>query len=272
MEGLSSKLKNHLNKLKQSDEYCDKHQTWKVETTYGSVFCMACKKEEIDEETHKIAQESHESAMKHKTYGMLDRLSIFSDKTIKQASFENYEAETKEESTNKAHAQKLAEQYISGKNFNTLLTGNPGAGKSHLSMAMLKKINEESRPFKKCLFVSIDEVFRRIKNSFNTNSHFTESYAINLLREPDILVIDDLGSESGSIGNSQATEFTNRVLYSIINSRMGKSTITTTNLTNAQLSKKYDRKLLSRLYQGVKTNKSLIQFKETKDKRLDLDF
>lgn len=276
MEGLISSIQKLTNKhkYKSVDETCSKHGVQLIQIGDYDPFCPVCAKEMIQETTDNRKKNALERSEKRNGYNWLHDKSIFADDTLKQATFNSYEVDEAEETKNKKLAIQLADKYINDEIFNTIMTGTPGAGKSHLAMAMLHKVNEESKPYKKCLFVSVDEIMRRIKNSFNKpESIYTEDYVTQLCGEPDLLVLDDLGAETGNMGSQkQATDFTSRTLYAIINGRLNKNTIITTNLNNKQLTNMYDRKLLSRMYKGVKANGSLIQFKETADKRLDLDF
>ena len=165
----------------------------------------------------------------------------------------------------------IAREYYKGATFNSLLTGNAGAGKSHLAMSMLRVVNEYSNPYRKCLFISVDEMMRKIKAGFNRTGdyYYTEERMINPLTEADLLVLDDLGAETGAINSDKAaTDFTTKMLYAIVNGRMSKPTIITTNLDTRALGKKYDSKLISRMMKGAKGH--VIQFKETKDKRMEL--
>jgi len=274
MEDLSSSFEEQLNKYKTVNDTCSIHGIQLVQIGDYDPFCPVCAREVIQETNENRKKNAVERMEKRNGYDWLHDKSIFADNTLKQATFDSYEVEKEEETKNKRLAMKLADKYINNETFNTIMTGTPGAGKSHLAMALLHKVNEESRPYKKCLFVSVDEIMRRIKNSFNNKeSIYTEEFVTQLCAEPDVLVLDDLGAETGNMGSQkQATDFTSRTLYAIVNSRLNKNTIITTNLNNKQLTNMYDRKLLSRMYKGVKANGSLVQFKETTDKRLDLDF
>lgn len=90
---------------------------------------------------------------------------------------------------------------------------------------------------------------------------------IEHISDVDLLVLDDLGAETGFIGtNKTATDFTQRILYSLMNRRQDKSTIITTNLTGAQLASMYDKKILSRMYRKIDGN--VITFNGTKDRRM----
>ena len=63
-----------------------------------------------------------------------------------------------------------------------------------------------------------------------------------LITEPDLLILDDLGTE-------MATGFVQSALYQLVNGRLlaGKSTIISTNLTPAQIESRYGAAIWSRL-------------------------
>ena len=83
----------------------------------------------------------------------------------------------------------------------------------------------------------------------------------------DLLVLDDLGGETGFIGTDKvASDFTQRILYHLMNRRQDKSTIITTNLNSKQISAMYDSKVVSRLYKNLGGN--IIKFEKSKDRRI----
>ena len=71
-----------------------------------------------------------------------------------------------------------------------------------------------------------------------------------MLTECDLLVIDDLGTES-------ITSFTNNRLFSILNARMlnYKKTILCTNMELSDISKSYSPNIFSRIIESYKVNK-----------------
>lgn len=91
----------------------------------------------------------------------------------------------------------------------------------------------------------------------------------------DLLVLDDLGAETGDIySNKRASEYTSNVLRSIFNARQDKSTGVTTNLLGKRLTGyvdkegkshagMYDKKMISRAMVNIES----IVFKESVDKR-----
>lgn len=214
-------------------------------------------------------QELAKSRMK----SYLRNKSILSDKTLLDSGFKNYITTNEPEA--KANLQRMVnvvKRYQQGEVFNTWLMGKPGVGKSHLAMASLVNLNETSEDGKKCLYISISSMLRKIRAGFNRPKYsepypYTEEYFIELMGEVDFLVIDDIGSETGSIGTDKtATDFVHRVLYDVTDIRQGKSTIFTTNLSWEELGKMYDGKIISR----AKSNLEVIAFTETTDKRLGI--
>ncbi|MFI3604988.1 ATP-binding protein [Vagococcus fluvialis] len=259
-------------RLTVSDKRCSTHDIELVSAFGREPICIECKRLGLEEQESKLVSDILEEQNKINTYDWLERHSIYLDQTLKNVSFDNYKTDDVETKSNKDKSLNIAREYYQGATYNTIFTGKPGTGKSHLSMSMLKIVNENSKPYKKCLFVSIDEVMRKIKDGFNKrDSKYTEEYVTNLLTSADLLVIDDLGAETGAISSEkQATNFTTRVLYSIMNGRMNKPTIITTNLTSKEMAKMYDQKLISRFLRGAEGH--AIKFDKTNDKRISIEF
>lgn len=227
--------------------------------------CPVCVLEEETAELARQEKEKYEYAMSSTNYNVFHKQSLLTDTDLLHASFSNYETTQGEEIANKESSTSAFQRYKQGETFNTWFTGSPGVGKSHLAMSILRNLNESGEKDKQCLFVSVDEMLLRIRNSFSDKeSKYTEFYFTSLLSQVDYLALDDLGAETGGTGTTkQATDFTLRVLYAIANARQSKSTIITTNLSKNELVKMYDPKLVSRLMK----NMHLIKFEKTIDKR-----
>ena len=252
-------IANMMGRLRYTKERCPIHDVpliymagLEVNGKYLKPFCPECHKEELNK---KDAQDTAEIlARKHKerTYGMLDRSSIVGDDKIFKKTFENYDVTGKDTNRVKAQAEQIAASYLRGEEFNCVLTGQPGTGKSHLAMAILRRVNENAHPYMSCLFVSLIDLLAEIRDSFNSNTEgITEGQAKRLLKSADLLVIDDLGSESNfTSDNSQASDFIQRVLFQILNAR--SRTIITTNLSGQELKKIYNPKIVSRMLENAK--------------------
>lgn len=238
-----------------------------AETGEREEFCPVCEKHKADEEL--VRQETKKSF--NSFARTLDNKSIFEDIEIQAATFERYREDPKEPelAIKKREALHHLERLQNGETFNLWFNGLPGVGKSHLAFSILRELNGQDG--KSCLFISVAEMFRIMKNSFNDKgSKYTEYYFVDLMSNVDYLVLDDLGAETGATDSEkQATDFIQSVLKSVAGARQSKATIITTNLSSAQVKEMYDPKLVSRLLRKV----SAIKFTEASDKRIkDLGF
>lgn len=254
----------------ETDELCEKHHVNLMQPIGREPFCPMCaiirtawlEAEMIEEETNK--------ALQRKKRWLRNR-SILADKAMLNMTFETFEEMDQETIKNKEKALNMARRYYKGSNKNELLAGKFGTGKSHLAMAILNQLNEHKDL--KALFVSMDELMRRIKSSFgNPKSPYQEDIVVNMLIEADLLVLDDLGAEVGSVDrNNSATDYNIRVMNGILNGRTNKPTIFTTNLSMKELHDVYDGRLVSRMFRGIE-QENIIEFKETPDKRTQIEF
>lgn len=255
---------------KETDETCEKHEINLMQPIGSDPFCPMCaiirtawlEAEMIEEETNK--------ALEHKRRWLRNR-SIVTDKKMLDMTFDTFETMDQETTKNKEKALDMARRFYKGSTSNEFLTGKFGTGKTHLAMAILNQLNDYKDT--KTVFVSMDELMRRIKSSFgNPESPYKEDVVVDMLVEADFLVLDDLGAEVGSVDrNTSATDYNIRVMNGILNGRTNKPTIFTTNLSVEELKNVYDGRLISRMFRGVK-QENIIIFKETPDKRTQIKF
>jgi DNA replication protein DnaC len=254
-----------LKNMEYSSEQCLKHVKPIPQMIIdGKTVCPRCGVEKLNAEITEQEKAKYEEHLKSKQQNILYNDSLITDKTILAASFENYETTIKEEVDNLQLCKEIVERFKNGQVFNVFLQGTQGAGKSHLAYSMLGELNESGTA--SCLFVSVEDMLRKMKNSFNDKtSKYTEQYFVDLLSKVDFLVLDDIGSETGAIDTEKtATDFVQRILYAVTSTRQDKVTISTTNLASETLFRMYDKKLVSRLLRNPK----YVLFKETKDKRM----
>ncbi|PZX07933.1 DNA replication protein DnaC [Psychrobacillus insolitus] len=266
---LIKRLENNM-QMALTSEICDQHEDLKKEIHLmnidGEMKCPLCERDRLNAESEQIETVKLINALNRQEYNVFAHKSELKDEGLLEVSFGTYEALTEEETTNKQRATEAYQKFQQGERFNVWLTGSPGVGKSHLAMSILRNLNERGNKDKSCLYISVDEMLLKIRDSFNNKeSKYTEHYFVDLLSNVDYLVLDDLGAETGGTGTvKKATDFTLRVLYSIGNARQNKSTIITTNLSRIALEGMYDQKLVSRLMKDT----YLINFKITSDKRI----
>ena len=259
MESVQDGFMNLARKLiVKTDELCEVHGTQKIKSKKGTdeAFCPVCKQEEIMSAEQEQAQQILAKSEFLKTKGFLERNSIILDETIKDASFDNFKATTEEERKAFNFSKNSSAFYKNGGKGNTILTGRAGTGKSHLAMAILKDFNEHQSV--SAMFVSYTQLIRLIKSSFSDkSSRYTQENMLYLLSKPDLLVLDDIGSE-------KKTEFNEELLTDILETRT--STIITTNYNAKELSQFYNSRTVSRMLRGV--GDKAFKFENIKDKRV----
>ena len=188
---------------------------------------------------------------------------------LKTATFDNFIVETQEEKQLLAFAQNQVKKYLEGMNGNTLITGSTGVGKSHLSVAMAKAINEGSKAKnepKSVLFVTFTDIVNKIQDgwSYGKNAALTKSDAMELLKKPDYLIIDDLGAKNAVI--KPKNDWEQDLLFDILNNR--ENTIINTNLSGDELKTVYNERNYSRILKGLEGNSFRIY--SIKDKRYSI--
>ncbi len=133
----------------------------------------------------------------------------------------------------------FADTFGEGEPKSWLLFGATGLGKTHLSTAVAKTVLDRG----------YDVVYETAQNFFSDfEAERFHSYGQDAPASTaryfscDLLILDDLGTEL-------TNQFTVSCLYNLINSRIisGRSTIINTNLPSAELRKRYDDRITSRL-------------------------
>lgn len=201
-----------------------------------------CKCEEINI-VNQILQQ-REEMKKRRTYKVFDQNSLIND-SLKQATFENFNRSD----DNLAKAFHVALHYA--KNFNKdatmnlIFSGSYGVGKSHLACSIANFIMEQGYT---AIFISVPKLLTKLKATYNRNSEHTEDDLLSMIETVDCLILDDIGAEHGSDHQSWATS----KVFEVVDSRMGKHTIYTTNLNGEALQEKVGPRNFSRMMQDTK--------------------
>lgn len=144
------------------------------------------------------------------------------------------------------HALKKAIEYIENVSQNKLSRmiyyGNPGLGKSHLAVGIYKILTENLN--KTALFLDLPTLKQMIKSSWTTEGDLTELELARAIGEVDVLILDDVGAEG-------ITSWTKEILFSILNSRLSKNLVVTTNMKLADFHSQYGPKITDRFIQGM---------------------
>ena len=250
------------NNRKISEKVCEVHKVnyWQISTPKrGSKkrsiqeFCPECTKELIERQDREGVDNSLNAETYLKTYNVLMRDSTI-PRELKEASFENFIAETAEEKQLLEFARGQVEKYLDGMTGNTLFTGSTGIGKSHLSVAIAKAINEghkaKGEP-KSVLFVNLTEILRRVRESFSSPTSL-EGYYSRMLKEVDYLVLDDLGIKSDNASSKGKSSWEEEFIFDILSNR--DKSIITTNLSSSEIASLYSDRVASRVRTGLEGN------------------
>ncbi|EKO0730356.1 ATP-binding protein [Staphylococcus pseudintermedius] len=165
--------------------------------------------------------------------------------SLSTATVNNY----KPQNENQVQAKQTAIEYV--KTFSTdkpkslILQGSYGTGKSHLAYAIAKAVKKQGYT---AAFMHIPMLMDRIKATYNKNATETTDELVSLLSSIDLLVLDDMGVEN--------TEHTLNKLFSIVDNRVGKNNIFTTNFSNKELNQNTNwQRINSRMKHNARTVK-----------------
>lgn len=178
---------------------------------------------------------------KDRFFNYFNRNSLMNE-DLKSATFESYQPTT----SLQEKVKNLCMAYARNFNLkngqhpkNLLIFGETGIGKSHLSISILKVVMDKEYSG---LFISLPLLLTLIKNTYSKydDSGLTAVEILNKMKEIDLLVIDDMGAEAGSNHDIQK-------IFELLDSRLGKPTIFTTNLKHDQFTEVFGKRNTSRI-------------------------
>ncbi|MBR2240650.1 MAG: ATP-binding protein [Clostridia bacterium] len=212
------------------------NDTGYIQDNYNSTMCNCLKQEIYNIEYNK----SNIANLETQNFDNFS-LEKYSDKVDKEKY--NSEISPRENiSLIKDICLKFIDNFDDPKEKNLLFTGNTGLGKTFLSSCIAKEmIQRDKTVLYQTAPIMLDTI---IDYKFNKNTSSDLTYK-NLL-DVDLLIIDDLGTES--LNNVKFTE-----LFNIINTRLLNQnnkclkTIISTNLSLPILNKTYGERIISRL-------------------------
>ena len=113
-------------------------------------------------------------------------------------------------------ARRVAESFPVG-DAGLLLEGQPGVGKTHLAVAVLKQVIQTSGA--RGLFYDTRDLLRVIRSTYDPSIRTTELEVLRPVMEADLLVLDDLGAEKTS-------EWVEETMNLIVNTRYNEQRLT----------------------------------------------
>lgn len=241
-----------------SDKYCEKHKrhyvTIQLPNSNPYTVCEACHREEQEILNNVKAQKQYEREQEQKRLYFLKDFSLLDD-DLASATFQNFKALTREQKEDLKAVRGQLKGYLDGQDYNIVLVGDTGVGKSHLAYSALKALSDHTK--KMGLFINVVDLLSKIKEDFSLEAEY-----IKRISEAEWLVLDDVGTE-------KVTEWSSGILYSILNKRT--KTIITTNLEPTGIKGTYGKRIYSRIFKGTgygSTNEHVYQFRNKQDKRM----
>lgn len=124
--------------------------------------------------------------------------------------------------------------------FNYYFYGNSGLGKTFMCSCIAKKLLDEGNSVIYMSAYSLADLLE--KNRFRHDELEEDDESIDMLFDADLLIIDDLGTES-------PTSVTASEIFKVINNRLinRKSTVISSNLSPRELSGAYSDRVVSRI-------------------------
>ena len=249
------------------DEVCPIHQVYlwqskmKVKSANNQVphyikMCPECVREKTEAQQEQAIGDSLIQEKLATSYDVFERDSMI-PADLKGASYKTFTVSSDIDQQAKNFAMRLNRFYFKEEGQgNALIVGQSGIGKSHLTISIARKLNDDWKSLnepKSVLFVSVSKLFQKIQDGFNTRDGFSREQMMKLLVGVDYLFLDDIGKES-TYGHTvkEANNWKQEFLYQLLDER--ETTIINTNLEGTELVKVYDKALVSRILKGAKNN------------------
>lgn len=207
--------------------------------------CVSC-------DYRRIAEDSvneFKRAQIRKMQAIFEQESLIND-DLKAASFDNYQPRNESQLKAKQEAMRYVAEFALDKPQNLLLAGSYGVGKSHLAVSIAKKLHEAGYS---SVFISVPRLFTKIKSTFGRREGMTEDEIMEALARVDCLILDDIGAEHIDIDrNGEGRGWGVAKIFEIVDSRAGKHTVYTTNLTSDEMMRRFGMRNFSRLMKNTK--------------------
>lgn len=239
--------------------------------------CMECGYRSVKKKEATTAKNLYESSLIKKAKDYFLNGSVLTDRKSLHKKIGNYYPSNQESTKAKNISMEFCEKTLLGEIHHLILTGGVGVGKSHLAIGCLNEILVKSNYSKKVLFVSYRELLEQLKFAMNDEEarKAITGVAMSEIKAADVVVLDDIGAELGDFnkrdekGNlilSRASNFDIDTLTGILESRIDKPTIITSNLKSKEIKYCYGERIVSRM--ATHSNGFMHRFTNTKDYRL----
>lgn len=216
--------------------------------------CWDCYKQEEDlkmarkiEEERMRKLEEKERERKQHFYDIFEENSLMNPK-LREANFENYQPTNSDLEKAKSITKRYADNFSLENPVSLLLIGNYGTGKSHLSSAISKELLKKEFT---SIFVSTPKLLTKIRSTYNKSSLYSEDDILKTLSEVDLLVLDDIGAELTKQSEENQHSWGTSKIFEIMDNRIGKHTVFTTNYDVTELQQRLGGRNFSRMMENT---------------------
>lgn len=225
----------------EAQRTCETHGAYTAKCYLGDVWtkCPTCA--DVEKAREENAQKDRDAA------AALDRWNKSVEgagipERFRDRRFKNYAAETQQQENALNIAKQYAKEWeaVRGNGRSMVFLGPPGTGKTHLACAIAMHVMHKHHA--SVMFKTVAQAVRGVKDTWAKGADKSESQAIAELTSPQLLVLDEVGIQTGS-------EWEKNVLFDILNERYLKRrpTIMLTNLSEEELPKYLGERVLDRM-------------------------
>lgn len=173
---------------------------------------------------------------------------------IREKTFDDYQPKTQLQQQAKQTSIDFANDNI--EEASMVFQGDTGIGKSHLSMCVAREFEKRQKTY---VFIDVPELMNKIKTSYDPKkSTMSQEEIMSIIKYADLLVLDDIGAEYVKPDANGHESWAADIIFQIVNSRLGKQNIYTTNYTSKDLKRKYgmlSSRIISRMMNKAKVIK-----------------
>ena len=162
--------------------------------------------------------------------------------SLKKATLDNYSPNNDSQMNAVKKAIEFIKKLSQNKQARLMYYGEPGLGKSHLAVGIGKILDK--RFHKTCLFLEVPKLKQMVKSSWTKDSTYSELELMRAIAEADLLILDDVGAEG-------VTPWTKELMFTILNSRLSKSLLVTTNMSLSEIYIEYGSKIVDRFLENM---------------------
>lgn len=224
--------------------------------------------EEAQKHSEELEQRLVEQYQAKRAKSFTSLRSIYNEANVLDHSFKDVKPVSDEFTALAKKARQIAEKYANSERFNVVLSGQAGAGKTMLAVCILNYVRRK-RPEMKCLFMAATELAELAfsqyhKEEYDKQARFNQ--ALKDIEECDLLVLDDLGTESSmTTDTAESNNTVQKMLFRIGDLMQDKRLIITTNNNGQELTEMYNPKIISRLL--TSNPEHILKFEKVADYR-----